>query len=80
MGFGYLFPVAAEVNIGKTFVFVHIDISGRASVSKVANNILIFISDLAPPRYGSKNGYKILSWERQELCIRKFYLFFRFWK
>ena len=29
MGFGHLFPVAAEVEIGKSFVFVHIDVSGR---------------------------------------------------
>jgi hypothetical protein len=29
MGFWSLFPVAAGVNIGKTFVFVHIDASGR---------------------------------------------------
>src|SRR2546430_10102648 len=30
MGFGYLFPVAADVQIGKTFVFVHVDVAGRS--------------------------------------------------
>src|SRR6266481_8080829 len=36
-----------------------------ASVSKIGNNILIFIKAFLLPQYGSKSGYRIFSWGRR---------------